>query len=75
MNDDTYLGRVAYEAYRNSSRGVSLVSGQELPNWEDQRDEIQSAWCAAAQAVQRDLGETTEGASEEVKLDDAHREG
>lgn len=71
-NDDTYLGRVAYEAYRNSSRGVSLVSGQELPSWDDQRDEIQSAWCAAATAVQRELPEPAEGEPAELKMDAAH---
>lgn len=56
-NDDVYLGRVAYEGYRNASRGVSLVSGQELPAWDGLRDEIKSAWCAAVGAVQRDLAE------------------
>lgn len=56
-NDDTYLGRVAYEGYRERSRGVSLVSGQELPAWDDQAAEIQSAWCAAASAVQGALPE------------------
>lgn len=65
--DETYLGRVAYEAYRNTSGGVSLVSGAELPTWEDQREEIQQAWCAAAGAVQRELPEADEPT--DVKFD------
>lgn len=57
IGEHEHLGRVAYEGYRNASRGVSLVSGQELPTWADQADEIRGAWCAAAQAVQDALPE------------------
>lgn len=43
------LGREAYEAYCRSSGGKSLVSGADLPTWENLSDEIKSAWkCSAA---------------------------
>lgn len=45
------LGKVAYEAYCESSGGKSLVSGATLPTWEDLKPEIRAAWDAAAQAV------------------------
>lgn len=67
-SDDTYLGRVAYEGYRNASRGVSLVSGQDLPTWDGQSHEIRSAWCAAAQAVQDDLAEGVRDEVAEAKF-------
>lgn len=54
-SDEEYLGRVAYGGYRLTSGGVSLIDGQDLPEWSDLRDEIQSAWCAAAGAVQREI--------------------
>lgn len=47
-------GQVGYEAYKESSAGRSLVTGDELPNWEGLRDVIQEAWEASASAV---LGE------------------
>lgn len=45
------LAKVAYEAYRASSGGRSLVSGAELPAYEDLSREIRDAWDAASQAV------------------------
>lgn len=44
-------GRVAYEAYCKHSDNKSLVSGVELPNWEETSQPIQDAWRAAATAV------------------------
>lgn len=48
-------GQVAYEAYYQSSYGVSLITGVPLPKWENQRLEIQLAWEACAEAVIADL--------------------
>jgi hypothetical protein len=49
------LAKIAYEAYRASTGGVSAVSGAPLPEWEDQAQPIRDAWDAAAQAVARAL--------------------
>jgi hypothetical protein len=43
--------QVCYEGYASRSGGRSLVSGAELPGWEDLPVHIQDAWEAAAQAV------------------------
>jgi hypothetical protein len=45
------LGRIAYESYCEYSEGVSLVSGAQLPSWEDQADDIKNAWIYATNAV------------------------
>lgn len=45
------LGMVAYEAYCESTGGVSLISGVKLPGWDGLSPEIQRAWNDAAAAV------------------------
>ena len=45
------FGQIAYEAYAERANGLSLISGQELPAWNDVALDIQVAWEAAAQAV------------------------
>lgn len=45
------LAEIAYEAYRKQSGGVSLVSGQPIPAFEELQDDIKVAWHEAAQAV------------------------
>lgn len=44
-------GALAYMAYRENAGRKSLVTGAELPRWEDLPPEIQRAWLAAAAAV------------------------
>ena len=44
-------GRVAYEAYRDTAGGVSLATGDPLPDFEDLRAPVRAAWEAAAEAV------------------------
>jgi len=44
-------GKIAYEAYCKQAHGVSLVSGVELPSWDDLAESIRLAWNASAQAV------------------------
>ena len=44
-------GRIAYEAYSRATDGISLVSGDKLPEWDDVEPLIQDAWHAAATAV------------------------
>ena len=50
-NHSTDLARVAYEGYRNHTGGISLASGQPIPEWEALRQDIKDAWHAAAEAV------------------------
>ena len=45
------IGQVAYEAYSERANGMSLVSGQQLPHWDDLSPVIAEAWEAAAAAV------------------------
>jgi hypothetical protein len=49
------LGQIAYEAYCEATGGVSLVSGEKLPDWADQSAAIKNAWEAAASAVTSEL--------------------
>lgn len=44
-------GKIAYDAYKNSSGGVSLISGVRLPEWDSLKLEIQQGWTAGALAV------------------------
>lgn len=45
------FGKTAYEAYCKTTDNKSLISGAELPTWEDLKPEIQEAWTAAGYAV------------------------
>lgn len=49
------VGKIAYEAYCQSSGGLSLISGESLPAWEALDAKIRNAWQAAAQAVVRTI--------------------
>ena len=52
------LGKVAYLAYCTYSDGKSLISGETLPSWEDQSEEIRAAWRATADGVKMFLDTT-----------------
>lgn len=52
-------GKIAYNAYFRYSQGKSLVSGAQLPTFDEQKEEIKKAWEAAAEAVIRRV-DTTE---------------
>ena len=43
---------IAYDAYVEKAGGVSLVSGESLPQWGDLPREIQGAWRAVADALE-----------------------
>lgn len=49
-------GKVAYDAYCKAAGGKSLVSGQKLPEFEEQPAQIRAAWEAAADAVAKRYG-------------------
>lgn len=46
-----YYAAVAYDAYCKSSGGVSLVTGDKLPAFNDLKTETKEAWRAAASDV------------------------
>lgn len=46
------LGALAYAGYFNACNGRSLVSGDALPTWGKQSQEIRRAWVMAAREVQ-----------------------
>ena len=48
-------GEVAYSGYFTACGGKSLISGAELPSWDEQSEEIRAAWQAAADAVLRTI--------------------
>ncbi len=48
------LAKIAYDAYCQSTGGVSLISGDKLPEFGSLKLEIQDAWYAAAEAVRRE---------------------
>lgn len=45
------LEELAYEAYRAHTGGISLASGQPIPEWSALRPEIQAAWDASTATV------------------------
>jgi hypothetical protein len=53
MAENMTIGQVAYNAYMDFSGGVSLISGQKLPEWDAQDQHIKAAWEHSALAVSR----------------------
>ena len=52
MEDEAhYFGRIAYEAYCETTEWKSAVTGAPLPQFDDQKEPIQLAWINAARAV------------------------
>lgn len=45
------LGKAAYLAYRESVGGISAISGDPLPMWEQCPPVVREGWRAAADAV------------------------
>lgn len=45
------LGKIAYNAYKETSKGRSLITGHQLPEWGFLPVVIQEAWLASAGAV------------------------
>ena len=48
---DYKFAKIAYDAYCASTGGVSLISGDKLPAFDDLKQTIKDAWWAAALAV------------------------
>jgi hypothetical protein len=58
---DQEVARVAYEAYADSTGGVSAVTGAELPDWSGVSAEVRAAWVASVVAVRRRLDRAEAG--------------
>ena len=55
LTDEHYrVGNIAYSAYIKQSGGVSLISGDKLPPFENLKQPIKDAWAAAGIAVNLD---------------------
>lgn len=52
---DYKYAEIAYEAYRKSSGGKSLVSGHPIPEFWQLPTEIKNAWSDSAEALQKAL--------------------
>jgi hypothetical protein len=52
------FGKVGYDAYCKQTGGVSLISGDKLPEFDALKSAIKDAWAAAAQAVALEIVET-----------------
>lgn len=57
-------GQIGYDAYRAKTGGVSIVTGQPIPEWKELRTEIQEAWEAAGEAIERSRVISLKGFSE-----------
>lgn len=51
MAYETSPGSIAYEAYKAATHGVSLATGDALPEWPDLGGEYKQAWEASAESV------------------------
>lgn len=49
--DGRSRGQRNYEGYRRKAGGVSLVSGDSLPEWDALAPDVRSAWEAGAEEV------------------------
>ncbi len=55
MGPGLTLAKIAYEAYCDQTENKSLVTGDELPSWDNLSVGIQAAWFASAAAVARKI--------------------
>jgi hypothetical protein len=56
--DSKEYAKIAYEAYRVETGFVSLVTGDQLPDWEELPLSIQNAWEVAVDAIIDKLDES-----------------
>ena len=55
LNEEHYrVAKIAYDAYCKQTGGVSLVSGDKLPEFVNLKSAIKDAWCAATIAIHLD---------------------
>lgn len=51
MPDLVSDGRAAFEGYRAKTEGISLITGDQLPPWENLPEKVRQAWETAAAAA------------------------
>lgn len=51
MKNGIDYGKIAYDGYVYNTEGKSLITGEELPKFEDLPVEVQTAWASAAVSV------------------------
>ena len=49
------FAKIGYDAYSEQTGGVSAVTGDKLPAFEDTPNPVQLAWYAAAQAIDLEI--------------------
>ena len=55
LNEDHYrVAKIAYDAYCKQTGGVSLITGDKLPEFQNLKPAIKDAWCASGIAVNLD---------------------
>ena len=54
-SEESYLGRLAYEAYCGTTGWKSAVTGEDLPAFYETPKAVQNGWVAAAQAVAKEV--------------------
>jgi len=58
METEAYrLGRLAYEAYCNTTNWKSVISGADLPQFDQCPEAVKIGWIAAADAVNNEVSE------------------
>lgn len=55
--EELELGRIAYEAYCETTDWKSAVTGAALPQFFDTPEKVQNGWAAAAAAVEGEVVE------------------
>jgi len=50
-SEDLYLGRIAYEAYCETTNWKSAVTGADLPGFYSTSEAVRTGWIASAKAV------------------------
>jgi hypothetical protein len=50
-SEDFYLGRIAYEAYCETTDWKSAVTGADLPEFYSTPEAVRTGWIASARAV------------------------
>lgn len=54
---DYKLAKIAYDSYCAQTGGISLISGDKLPEFDNLKIEIRDAWFSAAKAVENSVNE------------------
>jgi len=53
--DIDVMAQIAYEGYRAHTGGISVATGQTIPEWKDLKNPIKDAWKASTIAVVKSM--------------------